>query len=150
MGKWLAGIAATVIAGLIISLLVNWLTPNGKITEQGPVDFTIHYTGDELEEGIVNIYIDGAPVGEMLIGRGGDPNVVKVSVPRPGTYDFEIRWLQYVPLYKIRGGEKVYVGHGENNLSGNGKILVHPGKSFKLLYVLQGPNRVTAGLSPVD
>jgi hypothetical protein len=134
---WLAGILATVIGGLLLYLLTPGQQADVTATPSGPVIEVTQLAGaavdfqitDELGDGQVTervtVVIDGRSVGTLTVDTVHRTASLTVTVPRAGSYDYELASTMVV--------EDEYGNSYQLSGYGTGLIQVTDGRSYAVV-----------------
>lgn len=114
------------------------------------VSFFVTYVRDRhVIEGDASVHLAGAGSVHLSVDRTEPFATATVIVPGPGTYAYSIEQRQVIPAVSDTGATVPMTIH----MSGEGKIEVQLGVSFKVSPVLQlragGPHEWTTSLEPV-
>ena len=145
LGKWLAGILAAVISGVILYHLTDKKTPPQPpvviqtakadpvpAPQPKPVKFklvdNLDVAAGQVSED-VKVYIDGKLVADLSVNQSNLTDSTTVEVPKPGNYSYslssQVYVNQYGQLYPIQA-------------SGEGVIKVSEGSVFEFMYTPHG------------
>lgn len=107
----------------------------GSVQNEESVTFSISYDKDEfLIEGHAEVYLANAPTISLSVDSQRPFDTKSVTVPNPGTYAYRIEQREVQLL--ISGSDMRTRVPVNVNMSGEGKINVQAGKSYKVTPVL--------------
>jgi hypothetical protein len=143
MKKWLGGVAAAVVSGV----LIFWLTQVVQTVrqkeshvsdtyssrdnfKQSPARIRISYSIGSMEEGRAIVYIDGREVGSLYVDNNKKNSAIDVTLPKPGSYEYSVHAIMTIMgIIDLDTGLELPF---ENESNGRGTIEVEDGKEFIL------------------
>jgi len=135
MKKWLAGVVATVVSGLIIYSLTTGggtrpdLPPLGLPSHAAPAPITISYHLRNMEESLAVVNINGREAGRLYVDKSRPRSSIDITLPRSGTYEYSVQARNMIrEIVDDTGFELPLI----NDVYGRGTIEVEAGKEFIL------------------
>lgn len=143
MKKWIGGVAAAVVSGV----LIFWLTQGVQTghqkesyvsntyssrdsLKQSPARITISYSLGSMKEGRAIVYIDGREVGSLYVDKNKKNSLIDVTLPKPGSYEYSVQ--AKMTIMGIADLDTGFELPFENESNGRGTIEVEDGKEFIL------------------
>jgi len=107
----------------------------GPRAKEETVRFYVSYerSGTLVIEGQAVLYLSGAHPMTLSVDRGKPFQTASITVPRPGTYAYQLEQME-IHRYQ-KDGEDVLVRVA---MRGDGKVDVQPGIAFQITRVLNG------------
>ena len=134
MKKWLGGVAAAVVSGVLIFWLTQGVQTGHQSGEtfkqQSPARIRISYSLGSMEEGRAIVYIDGRDVGSLYVDKNKKNSAIDVSLPKPGSYEYSVQ--AKMTIMGIADLDTGFELPFENESNGRGTIAVEDGKEFIL------------------
>jgi hypothetical protein len=130
MKKWISGIIATVIAGVALFIIQDWINTNeGDLPPpETPCPITISYALDDMVEARAIVYIENKEVGNLVVSENRVYDSFDLTLPRAGEYSYSVQArmeiMMLIDLDTMMEAPAIYDSNGE------GIIFVEPGKEF--------------------